>query len=189
MSRSLISVSCLLLLGLLVLVGCDSVAPEEGAGEEEFFTRITLQLTGDDGSIATATATDLDGDGAGVEFIPLVLAAGMTYTGSLTLHDDINGEEVTEEIEVEGASHLFFYTPQEGVADRLVVTRRDTDGNGLPLGLLVRVAVRDGASATGTLNVKLAHYERVADKRADHTPEVRPGSEIELDLDFPVVID
>ncbi len=172
----------------LLLSACDSNEPEEGAGEEEFFTRVTLTLTGSDGSTTVATASDPDGDKANIQFTPLVLKAGVTYTGSIALFDDINGEDVTTEIEEEGGAHLFFYTPGGGVANRLTVTRLDNDAAGAPLGLQVRVAVTAGGAATGTLNVKLAHYEVESDKKASHTPSNRPGSELDLDLDYPVTI-
>ena len=112
----------------------------------------------------------------------------VTYTGTVTLHDDINDEDVTEEIAEEGAAHLFFFTPGGDAAQRLAVTRTDADANGAPLGLAFRVAVSAGGAAAGALDVRLAHYENEADKRADHTPENRPGSELELDLTFPVAI-
>lgn len=175
-------------LAALLLAGCDSNAPEEGAGEEEFFTRVTINLTGSDGSTATATASDPDGDRADIQYTSLTLNPGVTYTGAISLHDNINGEDVTSEVAGEAEAHLFFYTPQGGVVDRLAVTRLDSDDNGAALGLQVRVAVSAGSAATGTLNVKLAHYENEADKRATHTPENRPGSELDLDLTFPVVI-
>lgn len=173
---------------LVVFTGCDSNEPDPGAGEEEFFTRVMISLSGDDGSTVTATASDPDGDKSDIQFTLLALEAGVTYTGSITLFDDINGEEVTEEIAEESAAHLFFYTPQGGVANRLTVTRLDTDSNGAPLGLQMRVVVSSGAAAAGTLNVKLAHYDNEADKRADHTATSRPGSELDLDLNFPVSI-
>ncbi len=173
---------------LLVVAGCDSVAPDAGGGEEEFFTRVVLTLQGDDGSTTTATARDADGDRANIEFTPLVLASGVTYTGALTLFDDINEEDVTGEIAEESAAHLFFFTPVGNAAPRITVTRLDADANGAPLGLAFRVEVSAGGAATGSLDVRLAHYENEADKRADHTPENRSGSELELDLTFPVAI-
>lgn len=178
----------LLALALFASTGCDSNEPEEGAGEEEFFTRVVLTLTGADGSTATATASDPDGDKANIQFTTLQLKPGVTYTGTVSLRDDINNEDVTGEIEEEGDAHLFFYTPVGGVASRLTVTRLDADRNGAPLGLQVRVVVTPGPAATGTLNVKLAHYEDASDKQAAHTVGNRPGSELELDLDFPVQI-
>ena len=173
---------------MLLLAACDSTEPEAGGGEEEFFTEVTITLSGDDGSTATATASDPDGDKANIVFTTLMLKPGVTYTGALTLRDDINDEDVTGEIEEEAEAHLFFYTPEGGVTSRLTVTRLDTDANDAPLGLEIRVAVSPGGAATGTLNVKLAHYENEDDKQAAHTPANRPGSELDLDLDFPVTL-
>ncbi len=177
-----------LLVGTVLLAGCDSNEPDEGAGEEEFITKVTLTLTGSDGSTATAMASDPDGDKANIQFTTLALKAGVTYAGAIALRDDINGVDVTEEVEEEGAAHLFFYTPQGGVANRLTVTRLNNDENGAPLGTELRVVVAAGAAAAGTLNVKLAHYENEGDKKATHTPDNRPGSELDLDLNFPVTI-
>lgn len=173
---------------MLVLSGCDSNEPDEGAGEEEFITRVVLTLTPQGGGTAvTAVASDPDGDGTNIQFTTLSLRAGTTYTGALTFFDDLNDEDVTEEIEEEDDAHRVFYTPGGGVASRLAVTVTDRDENGLPVGLDFTVAVSAGAAATGTLNLQLAHYDGV-DKRASDTAQNRPGTETDIDVTFPVAI-
>lgn len=182
---SFLTLIALLTLALVATPGCDSTAPLDGAGEEELITRVELRLVGTDQSVVTLTATDPDGDGADIQVTPGTLVAGMTYTGTLRLFDDLNGVDIGEEVAEEAASHLVFYTP---LTDKLAVTRLDTDPNGLPLGLQIRLVVTPGGGFVERLNVKLAHYENEADKDAAHTPDDRPGSELDLDLDFPLTI-
>lgn len=166
----------------LTFSACDSNKPDDGAGEEEFFTRVTLTLAGSDGSTATAAATDPDGDKANIQYTTLALKAGVTYTGAITLRDDINGKDVTPEILGESDEHQFFYTPGGAVTGRLTVTRTDTDANGLPIGLQFRAAVTAGAAASGTLGVVLSHYDGIVKQADVRSPET------DLDLTFPVTI-
>ena len=168
---------------LLILAGCDSSEPDPGPGEEELITRVTLTLTPSNGGAdVVVNANDPDGDGANFEIGTINLTAGVSYTGSITVADDINNEDITEEVEAEADEHQFFYIPAGGVASRVTVTVTDMDGNGLPLGLAYTVDVSAGDAATGTMQVVLSHY--------DEGPKdgVNQSDESDVDLAFPVNI-
>ena len=162
--------------------GCDSTEPGDGPGEQEFITLVRLNMTDDSGNAVAATASDPDGDGVNIQITPLSLVAGRTYTGTITLRDDINGEDVTAEVAEEADEHQFFYTPEGGAVGRLTVTITDRDANNLPVGLEYRIVVSPGAAASGILNVVLSHY---GDEAKDGT---RRSTDTDVDLDFPVTI-
>ena len=173
-----------LLLCAFVIVGCDSDDPDEdaGAGEEELITRVTITLTPPSGTPVVAVADDPDGDGAGFQIDDITLMANTTYTGAITVTDEINGEDITEEVEEEAEEHQFWYTPSENISDRVTVTINDTDSNGLPLGLDFTVAVSDGGAISGTMQVVLSHY--------DEGPKdgVTQSDESDVDITFNVDI-
>ena len=171
-----------LVLFTLVFAACDSTEPDEdGAGEQEFITRLVVTLTGG-GQTVTATANDPDGDGTNFQIDTINLTAGTTYTGSVQVFDDINNEDVGEEIEEEDDEHQFFYTAGGGASGRVTVTITDQDENGLPVGLNFTMAVSAGDAASGTLRVILSHY--------DEGPKdgVTMSDETDVDVTFPVNI-
>lgn len=170
------------LLALLLLAGCDSTDPvDEGAGEEELITRITLTLTGD-GQTWNVTASDPDGDGANPIIETLELASGTVYTGTIGVFDDVNSLDVGAEIAEEADEHQFFFTPSGPDAQRLTVLATDSDTNGLPVGLSFRLEVSAGGAGTAALQVVLSHF--------DDAPKdgVTRSDETDIDITFPVVI-
>jgi len=165
-----------------VFAACDSTEPDpEGPGEEELITRVVVTLTAG-GQTVTATADDPDGDGANLQIDSITLAAGTTYTGTVELFDDINGEDITEEVEEEADEHQFFYTVGGGIAGRVSVAVTDQDGNGLPVGLRFTVTVTDGGAASGTLNIVLSHFDEEPKNGTDRSDET------DVDVTFPVNI-
>ena len=174
-----------LLAGMMLFsTGWDSEEPsEEGPGEEEVITTVTLSLAGDDGSVASATWRDLDGEGGNNPTIEtLTLTAGVSYTGTIMLLNEEENEDITEEVEEEAAEHQLWYTVSGGAAGRVVVTITDRDPNNLPTGLEYTVAVSAGDPATGSLNVVLSHY--------DDAPKdgVTLSDESDIDIDIPINI-
>ena len=165
-----------------LFASCDSTEPDDdGAGEQEFITRVILTLVGG-GDTVTATADDPDGDGADLDIETLNLTAGVTYAGSIELADDINNEDVTEEVEAESDVHQFFYTVGGGAAGRVTVTITDEDDNGLPVGLAYTVDVSAGGAADGTLRVILSHFDEEPKNGTDQSDET------DVDVTFPVNI-
>ncbi|MEM8483973.1 MAG: type 1 periplasmic binding fold superfamily protein [Bacteroidota bacterium] len=174
----------LFLMLALVAVGCDSDDPDDdGPGEEELITTVTLTLSPQGGGTdVIAIWRDPNGDGSNVSIDDIDLVAGTTYTGSIELRDDLNGEDITEEIEEEDDEHQFWYSASGAGAGRLAVTINDTDGNGLPLGLDYTVAVSAGDATTASMNVVLSHY--------DDAPKdgVTQSDESDIDITFTVNI-
>ena len=184
---------------MLTFAACDSNEPDpdDGAGEEEVITLVRLALTPQGGG--TAITADATFDEAGVlqNAATLALQAGTTYDVTIDLQNTLEDppESITAEIrDEESDAHRFFYTPEGGVADQLIVANLDTDPNGDPLGLSFDLLVSDGDAASGTLRVKLRHYEEDADlptdKRNDTAtaPEVPGVVENDVNVAFPVTI-
>ncbi|MBV6646441.1 MAG: hypothetical protein KI790_13380 [Cyclobacteriaceae bacterium] len=96
----------------MLFVSCsdDDDPPKEN--EEEVITDVTLTFTpAGGGSPLTFTATDPDGEGV-QDIRPdgdIALAPNTTYTLNITLFNDIEVEDVTEEIQNEATAHQFFF--------------------------------------------------------------------------------
>ncbi len=175
-----------LLLGLMVSCTDDPAGnDEEGPGEEELITEISLSLEGDDGSTTAVSWSDEDGLGGNdPEIGTLHLQAGATYTGSIELLNTTESpaEDITAEVREEAEEHQFFYAAEGSVSDRLTIEITDTDANDLPIGLAYSITVSEGDAASGTLNVVLNHYD---DTPKDGTTR---SNESDIDIDIPVEI-
>ena len=185
------TLAALALLGTLTLAACDSTEPDDGAGEEELVTQVTLTLTPQGGGAPlTITATDADGDGAGLTFSParLALTPGTTYNGTIELRDTINDEDITEEVEEEAEEHLFRYTFTPAAAGAVTLTDTESDyttedanGGDFAVGLTFQAVVAGGATGTGTLSARLYHFDE-----GPKTSSTATSDEIDVDVSFPV---
>ncbi|PIQ63308.1 MAG: hypothetical protein COV99_03300 [Bacteroidetes bacterium CG12_big_fil_rev_8_21_14_0_65_60_17] len=170
------------LLFIVLLAGCDSTDPDpEGVGEEELITRLAVTLSAN-GQSVTYEANDPDGDGTNLQIETMVLQSGTTYSGSIAVFDDVNGEDVGEEIADEDDEHQFFFIPGGPAAARLSVVATDQDENGLPVGLSFQLTVAGGGSGTASLQIILSHF--------DDAPKdgVNRSDETDIDVTFPVTI-
>ena len=124
--------------------------------EEEVITTVTTTLVGG-GQTITLTSRDLDGDGPNAPVITVSgnLTAGTTYTGSTTFLNELESpaEDITVEVEEEGADHQVFYQLPSSIG---TVPYTDTDANGRPIGLNFTL-VAGTSGSTGTLTVTLRH--------------------------------
>lgn len=189
LSRGILALA---LLGSLTLTACDSGQPnDDGAGEEELITQVTLTLTPQGGGSAiTISASDPDGDGAGITFSPsmLTLTPGTTYDGTIELLDTISGEDITDEIREEAEEHLFRYTLAPASAGTVTITDTESDyssenvnGGDFGVGLAFRVVTASGASGTGTMTAVLYHFDE-----GPKTSSTATSDEIDVDIVFPV---
>ena len=187
--------AALALLGSLSLTACDSGEPEDGAGEEELITEVTLTLTNaDDASDSvTITASDDDGDGDDVTFSPasVALRPGATYEGSIRLRDTVNDEDITAEIEDEAEEHLFRYVFQPASAGTASPTDTESDytsddenGGDFAVGLDFQAVVDEDASGSGALNAILYHFDE-----GPKTSSTDTSDETDIDLAFPVTFE
>jgi len=100
----------------------------EDVNEEEVITTLNYTLAGG-GSTVTLSFQDLDGDGGDAPTITGgTLAANTTYSGSIELLNEIEGEDITEEIEEEDEDHQFFFEATNGIS----ITYDDADADGNP---------------------------------------------------------
>ena len=166
----------------LAFMACDSTEPDDhGPGEEELITRVAITLFAN-GQTQTAVASDPDGDGSDFEIDTITLTAGTTYTCTVELADEVNGEDITEEVREEAAEHQFFYSVSGGASNRVTVTVTDEDDNGLPVGLEFDLAVSGGSATTGELRVILSHFDEEPKNGTDQSDET------DVDVRFPIQI-
>jgi hypothetical protein len=178
------------------LTACDSNDPaDEGAGEQEIISNVTLTLVGDDGSTITAEAT-FDEGGVLQNAETITLTPGVTYDGSVELLDTFNGEDITEEIRAEAIEHQFFYDVTGATGVTVTITDEETDyasenelggepRSGVPVGLAFEVAVAADASGSGQMNVVLGHYDE-RPKETDETVANTP--ERDVDFNYPLTV-
>ena len=126
--------------------------------EEEVITTVRVTLVGG-GQTIVLESRDLDGDGPNAPVLTPVgggiLVAGTTYTGSTEFLNELEdpAEDITVEVEEEGADHQVFYQLPSSIG---TVTYTDTDANGRPIGLNFTL-VAGTSGSTGTLTVTLRH--------------------------------
>lgn len=181
----------LALLGSLTLTACDSAEPDDdGAGEEELITQVTLTLTPDDGGSPLTVQATFDVSGTNPTFTPstLALAPGTTYNGSIQLRDTFNNEDITAEIEEESEEHLFRYALVPASAGTVTITDTESDytqenenGGDYAVGLTFQVVTAAGASGTGSMDVVLYHFDDTP-----KTSSTATSDEIDVDVSFPV---
>ena len=182
----------LVLVAALALAACDSAKPDDGAGEEELITEVTLTLTNtDDASdVVTLRAVDADGDGRDPVFTPAraTLRPGAVYDGTIELRDGTRDEDITAEIREEAEEHLFRYAFQPASAGSIDLADRESDytsedanGGDLAVGLAFRATVLATATGEGELNAVLYHFD---DEPKESSLDA--SDEIDVDLEFPV---
>jgi hypothetical protein len=147
------------LIALLVIPSLFSTScsnDDAPVNEEEVITTVTTTLVGG-GQTITLTSRDLDGDGPNAPIVTVSgnLVAGTTYTGTTEFLNELESpaEDITVEVEEEGADHQVFYQLPSSIG---TVTYTDTDANGKPIGLNFTL-VAGTSGSTGTLTVTLRH--------------------------------
>ena len=144
----------LLVIPVLFSTSCSN--DDAPVNEEEVITTVRTTLTGG-GQVITLTSRDLDGDGPNAPVVTVSgnLIAGTTYTGSTEFLNELEdpSEDITVEVEEEGAEHQVFYQLASSLG---TITYADEDINGNPIGLNFTL-VAGTSGTTGTLTVTLKH--------------------------------
>ncbi len=170
---------------VLFLLSCEKDDPKI-ENEVELITTMTYRLTATDGTVVEGKFQDLDGEGGNPPVItPLNLRANTTYTGSLTLLNELENpvENVTTEIAAEDKEHQFFF---QATGVNLTVAYADTDGNNNPVGLKTTVTTR--AASTGTLSVTLRHEPNKSAAGVSAGNITNAGGETDINVVFNVSI-
>ena len=166
--------------------------------EEEIITDVVLTFTPmDGGDVVTARAQDPDGEGA----LPLevlddiLLQESTTYTMTMTLTNEIEGEDITEEIREEDEEHMFFFGFTEGIfsdptGDGNIDNRpdpvnyNDFDSNNLPVGLSTDWTTT-AAMNSGTLRIVLKHQP---DAKTETSTINEGGTDVDLTWNVNTVV-
>jgi len=169
--------------------------------EEEIITDVVLSwIPTAGGDTIVARAQDTDGEGPlDLEILdPISLSESTDYTLAISLRNEIEGEDITEEIMEEDDEHMFFFAFTEDIfaephgdgnidnrEDEVLYT--DMDDNGLPVGLstLWTTACVDGDSM-GEFRVVLKHQPDI--KTATST-SMDGGTDVDLTFTLSVADD
>lgn len=175
----------ILAFAVLFLFSCEKDDPKI-ENEEELITTMIYRLTATDGTVVEGKFQDLDGEGGNAPVItPINLRANTTYTGSLTILNELENpaENITEEVAQEANEHQFFF---QVTGANLTVAYADTDGDNNPVGL--RTTVTTSAASTGTLSVTLRHEPNKSAAGVSAGNITNAGGETDINVVFNVVI-
>jgi len=165
----------------------DTVNPP--VNEEEVITTVTTVLTGG-GQVITLTSRDLDGDGpnAPIQTVSGNLVAGTTYMGATTFKNELANpvEDLTTEIEEEGAAHQVFYQIAPAVG-AITYAANNVDVNGKPIGLRFSL-VAGSAATTGTLTITLKHLPNKAATGVAQGNIANAGGATDAMVVFPIAV-
>jgi hypothetical protein len=160
---------------IIVAQSCNTDDPKK-EDAPELITKATLTFTpADGGNPVTVSASDPDGEG--VQDLAaegsIALAAGKTYELSITMINELaavgeDGYDITEEVEEEGAEHLFLFSWSNNIFSSPTgngnidnrsdeVNYTDTDSKNLPIGLNTSWTTPQTGGVSGSFRVVLKH--------------------------------
>ena len=179
-----ISVLALVLIGFSACNNDDDVSTP--VNEEEVITTVSITLTGG-GQTITLQSKDLDGDGPNDPVVTVDgdLIAGTTYTGSTQFLNELANpvEDITEEVEEEGADHQIFYQLASSLG---TVTYDDVDANGNPIGIDFTLVA--GTASSGNLTVTLRHLPNKSASGVASGDITNAGGSTDAAVSFPITI-
>lgn len=160
--------------------------------EEEIITDVILTWTSELDTVV-ARAQDPDGEGP-LDLVILddiALLENTTYQLNITVFNNIEGEDLTEEIEAEGDEHMFFFQFNIGIFNNPEgdgnldnrsdpVNYIDMDEDGLPIGLMTTWTT-DSAMENGRFRLILKHQPG----QKSGSSNVEDGS-TDIDLTFDI---
>lgn len=159
--------------------------------QEELITSLTVTFIPDGGG-QNVNFSFLDEDGNGGKIAEIntsgELKPGLVYTVTAKFGNAsvVPAKDITTEINEEAADHQVFYVFGNGLQESVTQEYLDTDINGFPVGLKMRMT--PSKSGLGTMTVLLRH---LPDKAASGVKEGNPanaGGETDVQVEFPVKI-
>lgn len=175
-------VTSMLTVGIL-LASCSEENPVTPHEDHDVITTITLRCVSTTGDTLSFTWQDDDAEGSAPpsRIDTIRLPAHAHFMGSVHVYNSTVNPvaDVTPDILAEADHHQFMFTDSKKLVE---FSATDTDANGKPVGLTFRLMT--GEKGSSTLSVNLYHYENAADKVANV-----PGSESDISIEFPVVVE
>ena len=183
----------LLVIPTLFLTSCNNdddntIVP---VNEEEVITTVRVTLIGG-GQTIVLESRDLDGDGPNAPVLTPIgggnLTAGTTYTGSTMFLNELENpaEDITEEVEEEGADHQVFYQLGSSLGT-VTYDAANIDENGNPIGLDFTL-VAGTSGSTGTLTVTLRHLPNKTASGVAGGDITNAGGNTDAAVSFPIVV-
>lgn len=156
------------------------------SNEEEVITTMILNFVPEGGGTPLEfTFNDPDGPGGTNPTIDdIELEADKQYEVTVTLLNAIANppEDITEEVEEEGDAHRFYYQPSVSGPNDIGIATKDTDANGMPLGI-VSTWTTHGATP-GSVTITLRHYPGNPPDKQAADPVTSPKSSTDITVTF-----
>lgn len=169
----------------LIFTSCSN--DDAPVNEEEVITTVIVTLTSG-GETITLTSKDLDGDGPNAPEVTVSgnLIANTVYTGSTRFLNELEdpADEITDEVEEEGAEHQVFYQLLSSLG---TVTYTDTDVDGRPIGLSFTLTTGSTAG-TGNLTVTLRHEPNKTASGVASGDITNAGGSTDAQVTFPLQV-
>jgi PBP1b-binding outer membrane lipoprotein LpoB len=178
-SQAVRSISIFLFIALLFVQCSKDNDPPEEINEEEAITRVTLAITGADGTSNSYTWNE-------GEAVPtLNLTANTTHQVSIFFYDATDPadvEDITEEVIEEADEHFILYEVSSASLTITSATNDTVDSNQVSINLKTQWAAGDAGS--GVVRAYLIHEPT---SKTGSTRSALGGS-TDVELDFPVSI-
>lgn len=177
---------------LIALLSFNSCSNDDNSSqpvnEEEVITTVTVTLTPEGGGTPVVlTSRDLDGDGPDA---PVITSTGSvlaltTYNGTVSLLNELTNpaDNISLEVEEEGADHQFFFNVSGGLSGTFAYA--DTDENGNPIGLKFKFTASENTQS-GNLTIILRHEPNKTAANVANGNITNAGGETDLQVAFPV---
>lgn len=180
--------SLLLLLFVAVFASaCSNDDDPEPENETEIITRVEMKFTNtlNPSEVVLAKFNDPDGPGGNAPILTHpTLKSGTVYSVTLELYNDLEGEDITEEIEEEDDEHQFFFIQTGNIFTSIAYA--DFDAFGKPVGL--KSIFTTGAAGTGTLRVVLRHEPNKSASGVAEGLIANAGGDTDIDITFNVTV-
>jgi hypothetical protein len=151
-------------------------------------TLTSRDLDGDDGPDAPVitTSIDLDGDGPNAPEITVSgnLTANTEYTGTVTILNEIESQDITSVVEEEGEEHQLFFQALTNSIGTFAYT--DKDKNDKPIGLKFTLSTGDATS--GNLRVTLRHLPNKSADGVANGNITEAGGATDFAVTYPVTV-